>query len=517
MKNQEGIRTRWYGNALGYQFISELTDWSKTTAGTRNAFTHLLILSESKMSMNPDGGFYAYVAEFMSTEWLRAYNVDVSFLLRVGLLKTDGKYYHLPDGKGKCLYYWIPLKIIKAFMALPKNRNSKLDVNLFDGQRPKDTKRPRPSVLKQISLYDKNRNLMVSKDTAESIAILSERVPVNIAALEEEIDELITKYKKAEREGFISDESGYIFNDSMTEEENKAKAAEIKRDFDKQTRYSFLVSYYSQELRIGDFGYYTPRYSCSYTGRINELGSAAFQRLSDDVRRLLMRDIQHVNFDIQSSQLNGLYFYNRDPEILALIDTFYPEAEKLGFDKKMMKQVIFGAIFNFGETTDSYKWAATYAKDNGLDFAPIDKMLAPVCNASRAAAEMFEKEPVWINLNGDVFTRDDMDEKLEEKWLEYYNAKDTTVRYWPLAKQEAHKAKFNQTTKARTLLAFYLQGLEAHIISCLTRQSIKRGYRIFFNLYDGVIATGRTDNVQIVMNEINQRLGYEFKLVEKPL
>ena len=289
---------------------------------------------------------------------------------------------------------------------------------------------------------------------------------------------------------------------------------------------------YDYDPQKSKFGYLTPAISFAFTGRIFEsFGLQIFK----PVRAALLTGIDYINYDLEKSQLNILNYYRPSEAIqngFVLIDTL----EAMGYPKKLLKSAIYNAIFNAGY---SNKLSAVielrkYAKQNKLSMKPIKELLEPLGDVASELADTLigqqQKNGSWVNKNDCILTKSEFDRRVAKKVKESIGRLSKKQR-WCLSnidkiQDEDMKAEltnlvaYNKKKAAKgILLAFYLQGLESYIIQTVINKIDEHGFQVLSSQHDGLIVLGNggQPEIQKIMTEVNLELGYDFRLIIKPI
>ncbi|NCB47320.1 hypothetical protein EOM81_09930 [bacterium] len=451
----------------------------------------------------------------LHSTWLKNQNAHTDFveLTKLGLVTNDGKYFHGKNG-GKCLYYTIPEHIIKEFDRLNKLGGKR--VSIFTLKPYKHNRTPSPIMTESVWTESKHRKPYISSLQEAAVKeIMNEPITVNLG----EFKRLLQHYEELLIAGQIS--------------------ASDKKYLPEMRALDHFLSYGYNPSKTGDFQTFTPKFKFCYTGRVIEL--IGLQLLRADVRRALLKNVRHANFDIKKSQLNVLNYYlikngftqeskaieamiSNSGELTSLINDGYPE--------DLLKDAIYNTIFacGFGHNLKTMPKLRATLQLLGLDYNRAVDFLRTIGKvADKLARHLFKKALVSLKneqrVLGDYqdnkLTSDELETRAKKKYKQYLRGYYKEVKKCKESGKPAPK-KIDElasktASKKRMVLALTLQGLESYIIHTITLRGKDYGYRVISNQHDGCIVVGDTDKVQAVMQDINNALGYVFCLKEKPV
>lgn len=434
---------------------------------------------------------------------------DFKKLIDLKLLECDNDFFY--DKKdpenNKCKYYRIAKHVSDEFRRLRKIGKAN-KMNLFSMTKiSKGSARPYKKVQ---SKYDKNRNEIpyISDRMTRTYFNLTKRKCIcNVY----EFKKLLANYEDRLIKGTLS--------------RKVARLLPMLRKMD----YIFDYDYDPQKSK---FGYLTPAISFAFTGRIFEsFGLQIFK----PVRVALLTGVECINYDLEKSQLNILNYYRPSEAVqnsFVLMDTL----EAMGYPKKLLKSAIYNTIFSAGYNNrlSAVIELKKYAKQNRLSMKPIRELLEPLGDVAEELADTLvgqqRQDGSWVNRNDCILTKNELDRRIIKKVKKFIGRQNKKQKWCfnniDKIQDETLRAKLAKTlvdckkrAKRGVILAFYLQGLESYIIQTVINKIDEQGFQVLSSQHDGLIVLGNNSQpeIQNVMSEINKELGYDFRLVVKPI
>lgn len=486
--NWHKIKTHFWADTATYNFLRGLYDWDTASPGTYAVYVDLLI--RNAWAGRFDDEFDDKVKTYpLDSRWLRANDAEgIKHLLAANILHCDNLYY-----LGKCRYFYIPDPILQQFEQLAFSAKPR-DINIFTGKKHiKKPGRSKPVSTSTVSHYDNNGHIKCSGLIIDAINSIN-NVPVNVAALKRYAIRLNGWLARWQAQGKKINNTGRFIK--------AAKAA------------SGLVAHVEQfRDNDSDIVIYQPVYNPCYTGRIFEL-LRGLQGISASAKKCLLKGIEYTNFDLVSSQLHIMHYYTKSAQLLDTIKNIYVTAKQLNLPKPIVKEAVYGTIFNCGSFGNKgYQALKVYAATRLIDLSLIIEMLNIIARNCLQALDIFKASFYYYYQNkaGQKLSIKNILDMAEEEWVKFCKKQKKRACYITT------REEFIDHECDKKLLAFYIQGLEAYIIHALTIAGAQNGYKVISNQHDGIIVTGNAQNVYNVMAKINAELGYQFQLAQKNL
>jgi len=512
MKDFKLIRN-FHASKTTLSWIETLCDWKNVSNETYRLFIHLLSISVWRIKY--DNEEYTSPIFRLQGNWIQ--NIvkakDFKILIDIGLVFCDKSYIVGIRSKS----YWISLDIIKSFQKrILKNKH---EINIVDGKKTRiRSGRTLPTDTKQMALFDENKHPITSKLIIQSIRELTKnRTMVNIS----ELRKYTEKFNKL---WYHLESKASFFMPHWFKRKKK-----IFKALNKANKLLFFL----EQFPIGEiFASYPQNYNPVYTGRIYEMNNG-LQSSSNKIKKLLTTDLEFKNLDIKNCQLQCLAYFLDDEKlkqrILTKSKNIYNIAEGYGIPKKLVKKAIFGIIFSIGKKNNiGIRKLREYAEENNLsnieDFiSGLDVFIIGVKKLLHILKKKKENR-VWINHCGIKITEKILKVIADEKLLK------RSIKYKEILPIYFKTDKYLQYQKDKTLIAFYLQGLEAYIVHSLTVMH-NDNYKVFSNQHDGILVKESyykkekkytvieyiSHNMKLINSELNiTNKKNLFELVEKP-
>jgi hypothetical protein len=491
------IIRHYYVSEPVYAWVRGLAKWDELSQGTYDLFVSLLTRSAWRYKINAynDAMSPAYPLHSL---WLRKLKANPECL--TGLLVCDNKWQvTLPGRPGKCKYYWVDSNILRSFEALAFSPG-KHCINLYTGEKAR-TNRALPTDIQKPSMYDKNHHLITSKLVADAINIISkQKVKINYQPFF----------------AYISRLNEYFNKKYNLRIDNPTLAGRLV----KNCRAGNLLVAHFNKFRspvTGEIEYYKPTYKPLYTGRITEQ-FIGLQSCSRIMRKKLMQDMNYIDMDLQSAQLNCLYYLLPPSDVKNTLAKkmarIFSDAASLGLPKKLVKPFLYAYIFNAGRLNTriaSIKQLKQYCRKHKLltNYDDFIAGLTIIKDATITLLSAIKKKPFpLINHAGVKLTGDDLNKLAQKKLDKFLRKNKATMLCFP-------REEYLEHAKDKILLAHYIQGVETYIIHSLTLAGSSDTYIVMSNQHDGIIIAGDKNAVAEQMSKINKQMNANFTLVAK--